>query len=381
MGCIVSLAILLCFLILLMLAVLFGGGPRGQHLNGDGALGVLIFFVIPVYYLLKSQLKDEREAKVQRRQQADRQRYEASRAEENRLLDEMHQLQRREREREELARREWEQTPDGQAFLEQKRREAEQKERAETERRERLVKEEEEKIRAELERRKKEAEKWAREEWRRWHESKTLAEIAEMSGLEFEAFLLRLLTQMGYAIQPTPINDQGGDLVGNCPKGVRTVVQAKRWKDKLGNSVVQELLGAMLHYDAAAGMVITNSSFTTPARQLAGKDKRITLCDGRWLETQIRKFLPQDIPEFDWTKYNELAAQAKQFNAPPTSNSESSSRRRNKEVPPQYKSHRPFESRFDHCPNCGLPNPLPDSRVAIVCKGCGRFIPAKRGKP
>ena len=206
------------------------------------------------------------------------------------------------RQREELARREWEQTPEGQAFLEQQRHEVNEKERVETELRQ---KEAEEREQAQ----KQQAERAARETWRKWHEFKTPSEIAEMSGLEFEAFLYRLLTKMGYTgLQLTPINDQGGDLVGDSPETIRTVVQAKRWKNKLGNAVVQELLGAMLHYDAAAGMVITNSTFTEAARQLAAKDKRITLCDGPWLIAQIRQFLPPEIPEFDWAIYNATIA-------------------------------------------------------------------------
>jgi hypothetical protein len=62
----------------------------------------------------------------------------------------------------------------------------------------------------------------------------------------------------------------------------------------------------MLNYGRAEGMVVTNSTFTDAARELAKKDSRITLRDGRWLEEQIRKFLPSQIPAFSWEEYNRM---------------------------------------------------------------------------
>src|SRR5262245_35367623 len=155
--------------------------------------------------------------------------------------------------RQERARREWEQTPAGRAHLEQQAQLEEARRQREAE---------------EVERRRRESmEQAARANWCNFHESKTMLEISGMTGLEFERFLARLLTKIGYRdIQVTPINDQGGDLVGISPQGLRTVVQAKRWKNALGISVVQELLGAMLHYDCLQGLVITNSTFTSAAR-------------------------------------------------------------------------------------------------------------------
>jgi Restriction endonuclease len=154
------------------------------------------------------------------------------------------------------------------------------------------------------------AELRAREKWRKYYESKSMTDIAEMSGLEFEEFLARLLPKIGYTnVCRTPANDQGADLICESPEGVRTVVQAKRWKKSLGNEVVQEILGAMLYYDCTAGVIITNSRFTDPARILATKHAQITLCDGKWLEEQIREHAaPAVIPEFNWDEYNRVVS-------------------------------------------------------------------------
>jgi hypothetical protein len=180
----------------------------------------------------------------------------------------------------------WLRTPGGMAWQEQER--------------ERLRKEEEE-----AERCRKEAEEMAaRENWRRYHESKTLDDIAAMSGREFEEFLARLFSRMGYRdAKLTPANDQGADLVCLAPHGGRVAIQAKRWKGTVGNEAVQQLLGAMVYYGCVEGIVVTNSSFTAAARALAGKDSRITLCDRRWLAEQIKLFLPPQLPPFSWEEY------------------------------------------------------------------------------
>jgi hypothetical protein len=193
----------------------------------------------------------------------------------------------REAERKRLENEAWLRTPEGMAW---------QKEEREKQR----------ELKEEDERRRKEAEELAaRAKWRLYHESKTMDEISRMSGTEFEEFLARLFSRMGYTdIGLTPANDQGGDLLCLSPTGIRLVIQAKRWSGPVGNSAVQELLGAMLHYDRNEGMVVTNSTFTVAACELAKKDPRITLHDGRWLEEQIKKFLPAEIPEFDWDEYN-----------------------------------------------------------------------------
>jgi hypothetical protein len=158
------------------------------------------------------------------------------------------------------------------------------------------------------ERRRKEAEESAaREKWRLYHESKTMDEISMMSGTEFEEFLARLFSRMGYAdIQLTPVNDQGGDLLCLSPSGRRIVIQAKRWKGSVGNEAVQELLGAMRNYGCTEGMVVTNSTFTQAAYELAKKGSDVVLRDGRWLEEQIKTFLPPEIPEFSWEEYKRV---------------------------------------------------------------------------
>jgi len=79
--------------------------------------------------------------------------------------------------------------------------------------------------------------------------------------------------------------DQGADLI--IKKSGRTIaVQAKGYKGAVGNSAVQEIVGALRFYRADEGWVVTNSVFTAAARELADANG-IKLMDG----ADLRRFL------------------------------------------------------------------------------------------
>lgn len=102
-----------------------------------------------------------------------------------------------------------------------------------------------------------------------------------LTGRQFEGFIAKLLKGLGYSdIAGTPITgDQGADIVAT--KNGRTVlVQAKRYYKPVGNSAVQEIVGALKFYNGDDGWVITNSTFTPGARSLAQKNN-IRLTDGQ----------------------------------------------------------------------------------------------------
>jgi hypothetical protein len=154
--------------------------------------------------------------------------------------------------------------------------------------------------------RKEEQELAARRKWNLYYESKSLGDVASMNGTEFEQFLARLFSRMGYQqISATPTNDQGGDLTCVSPAGVRVVVQAKRYKGTVGNDAVQQVHAAIGWYKCTQGMVVTNSTFTPAARELA-RVLNVALCDRQWLEEQIQRYLPPRIPDFSWEAFNQI---------------------------------------------------------------------------
>ncbi|MCU0544116.1 MAG: restriction endonuclease [Oscillatoriaceae cyanobacterium Prado104] len=93
--------------------------------------------------------------------------------------------------------------------------------------------------------------------------------VDRMTGEEFEEFLACCFRNLGYAVETTPkTGDFGADLI--LSKGrKKTVVQAKRYQGKVGNSAVQEVVSAIKYYGAQDAIVITNSNFTSNACKLA----------------------------------------------------------------------------------------------------------------
>jgi HJR/Mrr/RecB family endonuclease len=113
-------------------------------------------------------------------------------------------------------------------------------------------------------------------------------EINYMSGLEFERFMANLFRQKGYAVEETKATgDQGVDLLLPDFEGKRIAVQLKRYTGPVGNAAVQATFAGMAHYQANKGWIITTSTFTKSARELA-RSTSVRLIDGKelaqWLE-------------------------------------------------------------------------------------------------
>jgi len=103
---------------------------------------------------------------------------------------------------------------------------------------------------------------------RRRHVAQT-KHVDKMSGTEFEQHLADYFARRGYSIELTPASgDYGADLVLRS-RSECIVVQAKRWNSKIGVSAVQEISTARHFYRASSALLITNSSLTKSANELA----------------------------------------------------------------------------------------------------------------
>ena len=105
------------------------------------------------------------------------------------------------------------------------------------------------------------------------HEHRRKLLLAEnwkaMRAVEFEAFLERVFTELGYTVETTKVTgDQGVDLVvGHRDK--RIAIQVKGYENSVSNGAVQEAHTGKSHYRCDASAVITNSRFTRSATELA----------------------------------------------------------------------------------------------------------------
>ena len=109
-----------------------------------------------------------------------------------------------------------------------------------------------------------------------------------MTGAEFEKFIGKLFIKMGYNVQYTKATgDQGVDLI--IQKGIqgqKIGVQTKCYSNKVSNGAIQEVVAGCSYHKCDKGMVITNSSYTKSAMQLA-EANNIVLWDRKILIEKV----------------------------------------------------------------------------------------------
>jgi len=120
--------------------------------------------------------------------------------------------------------------------------------------------------------------------------STTFSDIDTMTGYEFEDFLVTLFTKQGYRVEKKKkSHEQGLDFLLERP-GEKIACQVKRFKKPVGNKAVQQATSAKLFYGCDAALVITNSNFTTPAKQLTARCN-VELWDRNVLEEKIKRVM------------------------------------------------------------------------------------------
>jgi restriction system protein len=123
-------------------------------------------------------------------------------------------------------------------------------------------------------------------------ESEKFNEFSKLTGIEFELLLVKLFEAMGLIVQHTGgTGDQGGDLILNRD-GKRILVQAKRYSNFIGNSAVQEAVGAIKYHDCSSAVVVGTNDFTPGAKQLAAANN-VKLMDKKELQSLLLKFLKE----------------------------------------------------------------------------------------
>jgi restriction system protein len=92
---------------------------------------------------------------------------------------------------------------------------------------------------------------------------------AEMSGIEFEDYVARVVRSCGVPVIMTSVTgDWGVDIiVGRRPN--RLAIQCKRQSRPVGTSAVQEVVAGAPMQECTKTMVVTNHEFTPAARKLA----------------------------------------------------------------------------------------------------------------
>lgn len=116
-----------------------------------------------------------------------------------------------------------------------------------------------------------------------------IANIDEMDGIKFEAYVAELLKNQEFThIELTEKYDYGVDIIAR-KGGITWGIQVKRYKDPVKAAAVRQVVTALTHYKCSRAMVVTNSTFTRPAKVLA-LDNNCVLIDREMLSTWIVQF-------------------------------------------------------------------------------------------
>ena len=110
------------------------------------------------------------------------------------------------------------------------------------------------------------------------HEEITRAKFREdMSPREFEHYCAAVLREMKWKARVTQLSgDQGVDIVAD-KRGLRIVVQCKKYSKPVGNRAVQEIVAGIAHRDAQRGVVVATNGYTSSAKKLAASNEVLLL--------------------------------------------------------------------------------------------------------
>lgn len=126
-----------------------------------------------------------------------------------------------------------------------------------------------------------------RQEFGRVH---SLAQMMALEPDQFEQWTAMLFTLMGYEVTVVGVNggDHGIDLRVSRTDELSGIVQCKRYRGSIGEPVVRDLYGVMMHENADYAWLVTTGAISRQARVWA-EGKPIDLWDGPALLARARR--------------------------------------------------------------------------------------------
>lgn len=100
-----------------------------------------------------------------------------------------------------------------------------------------------------------------------------ITSVDQMTGQGYEIFCANVLKRLNFQdIRLTPTTgDFGADILARDPSGHSVCVQCKRYSKSVGVRAIQEACTARIYYHCERAIVMTNSTFTPVAKELAAK--------------------------------------------------------------------------------------------------------------
>jgi hypothetical protein len=121
------------------------------------------------------------------------------------------------------------------------------------------------------------------------HRAQAIADLNRMHHASFEELVAETYRSLGFQARRTgQTGDHGVDIEVYTPRGERWIVQCKRYKDPVGESMVRELYGTLVSEKANRAILVTSAEITAPAEAWA-RGKTIGLIDGEKLLKLMEK--------------------------------------------------------------------------------------------
>lgn len=122
----------------------------------------------------------------------------------------------------------------------------------------------------------------------------SIDQMLRLTPSEFEEYVAqRVFARQGYTVHNTPDTGDGGvDVLLTDRNGRTAVVQCKRYRSTVGEEIVRDLYGTMMHQGADRAFLVTTGSISPQAWKWAA-GKPIELIDGARL-VQLSKSMPHE---------------------------------------------------------------------------------------
>jgi hypothetical protein len=122
----------------------------------------------------------------------------------------------------------------------------------------------------------------------------SLEHLKSLSPYEFETLVSRFFQFLGYRTRPyEDRQDHGVDVVVYNGKGEKWIVQCKRYRGVVGEPILRDLMGAMIHENASRAFLMTTGTISHKAR-LWIEGKPITVYEG---DALVRLFKTINTPK------------------------------------------------------------------------------------
>jgi restriction system protein len=112
------------------------------------------------------------------------------------------------------------------------------------------------------------------------HRARAIADLQAMDPYDFEGLITETYRALGFRVQHVgQSGDHGVDVELYSPEGEHWIVQCKRYRARVGESILRDLYGSMVADQAERAVLVTTAEITPPAREWA-QGKPIELVDG-----------------------------------------------------------------------------------------------------